>query len=168
MRLSSAAADPAASGQSETFDAPSCSEQSGHSISAVDFRSSSCSTEVKAVAIAVSRVILYVKDVARVSAFYQQHFGMKPLPGSEEGWVELSSGKRGCNIALHKAASSQKSGAAMKIVFGVSNIRKFMAEREADGLRFGPIHSPGEVEFANAKDPAGNSIQISSRGFKKP
>ena len=119
-------------------------------------------------AIAVSRVILYVKDVARVAAFYQQHLGMKPLPGSEEGWVELSSGKRGCNIALHKAASSQKSGAAMKIVFGVSNIRKFIAEREADGLRFGPIHSPGEVEFANAKDPAGNSIQISSRGFKKP
>lgn len=119
-------------------------------------------------AIAVSRVILYVKDVARVSAFYQQHFEMKPLPGSEEGWVELSSGKRSCNIALHKAASSQKGGAAMKIVFGVSNVRKFIAEREDDGLRFGPIHSPGEFEFANAKDPAGNSIQISSRGFKKP
>jgi predicted enzyme related to lactoylglutathione lyase len=120
----------------------------------------------KAVAIAVSRVILYVKDVARVAAFYQQHFGMKPLPGSEEGWVELSSGKRGCNIALHKAASSRKSGAAIKIAFGVSNVRQFIAEREAEGLRFGPIHSPGEFEFANAKDPAGNSIQISSRGFK--
>jgi predicted enzyme related to lactoylglutathione lyase len=123
---------------------------------------------VKAVTIAVSRVILYVKDVARVAAFYQQHFGMKQLPGNEEGWVELSSGKRGCNIALHKAASSQKSGAAVKVVFGVSNVRKFIAERGADGLRFGPIHSPGEFEFANAKDPAGNSIQISSRGLKKP
>jgi len=136
--------------------------------SVVDFRYSYCSTEVKAVTIAVSRVILYVKDVARVAAFYQQHFGMKQLPGNEEGWVELSSGKRGCNIALHKAASSQKSGAAVKVVFGVSNVRKFIAERGADGLRFGPIHSPGEFEFANAKDPAGNSIQISSRGLKKP
>jgi len=106
------------------------------------------------VAIPVSRVILYVKEVARVAAFYQQHFGMKPLPGNEKGWLEMSSGKRGCNIALHKAASSQKSCAAMKIVFGVSNVRKFKAEREADGLRFGPIHSPGELEFANAKDPA--------------
>jgi hypothetical protein len=56
----------------------------------------------------------------------------------------------------------------MKIVFDVSNVRKFIAEREADGLRFGPLHSPGEFEFANAKDPADNSIQISSRGFKKP
>jgi len=56
----------------------------------------------------------------------------------------------------------------MKIVFGVSNVRKFITEREADGLRFGPIYRPGDFEFANAKDPAGNSIQISSRGFKKP
>ena len=124
--------------------------------------------EVKAVAIPVSRVILYVKDVASIAAFYQQHFGLKPLPGNEEGWVELSSGKRGCNIALHKATPSQKSGAAMKVVFGVSNVRKFIAEREADGLRFGPIHSAGEFEFANAKDPAGNSIQISGRGLQKP
>src|ERR1700733_8239617 len=124
--------------------------------------------EANAVPIPVSRIILYVKDVARIAAFYQQHFGMKPLPGSEKGWVEISSGKRGCNIALHRAASSQKSGAAMKIVFGVSNVKKFKAEREADGLRFGPVHSIGEFEFANAKDPAGNSIQISSRGIQKP
>ena len=112
--------------------------------------------ESETVAIAVSRVILYVKNVARVAVFYQQHFGMKPLPGNAEGWVELSSGKRGCSIALHKAASSQKSGAAMKIVFGVSSVRKFIVEREAAGLRFGPIHSASEFEFANAKDPAGN------------
>jgi predicted enzyme related to lactoylglutathione lyase len=70
----------------------------------------------------MSRVIRYVKDVARVAAFYQQHFGMKPLSGNEEGWVELSSGNGGCNIALHKAASSQKSGAAIKIVLGVPRL----------------------------------------------
>jgi predicted enzyme related to lactoylglutathione lyase len=119
-------------------------------------------------AINVSRVILYVKDIASVAAFYQQHFGMKRLPSNEEGWVELSSGKRGCNIALHKAPSSQKSGSEIKIVFAVSNVRKFIIEHEADGLRFGPVHSPGDFEFANAKDPAGNSIQISSRGIQKP
>jgi hypothetical protein len=71
-------------------------------------RSSYRSTDVRAVAIPVSRVILYVKDVAGVAVFCQQHFGMKPLPGNEEGWVEMSSGKRGCYIALHKAASARK------------------------------------------------------------
>jgi predicted enzyme related to lactoylglutathione lyase len=119
------------------------------------------------VAIPVSRVILYVKDVAKVAAFYQRHFGMTPLPGNDEGWVELSSGKHGCNIALHKAASSQKSCAAVKIVFGVADVKKFKAECGTGGLPFGPIHQYRDFAFANAKDPAGNSIQISSRGIKR-
>jgi ankyrin repeat protein/predicted enzyme related to lactoylglutathione lyase len=113
----------------------------------------------------VTRIILYVKDLPKVADFYQRHFGMKPLPSEEPGWLELESGSGGCTIALHQAASTQKSGAAMKVVFGVSNVRQFIKEREADGLKFGPVHAPGKFEFANAKDPAGNSISISSRGL---
>jgi predicted enzyme related to lactoylglutathione lyase len=112
---------------------------------------------------AVSRVILYVKDVRTVSAFYQRHFAMTPLPGATDEWMELSGGA-GCNIALHKAAKSQKSGAAIKISFGVADVAQFKRVEEAKGLVFGPIHDLGEFSFANAKDPAGNSIQISSRG----
>jgi predicted enzyme related to lactoylglutathione lyase len=158
----------APTGQVRSSVYPTWQGGSSHSFSIVELHFTHRASESETMAIPVSRLILYVKDVARIAAFYQQHFGMKPLPGSEKGWVEISSGKRGCNIALHQAASSQKSGAAMKIVFGVSNVKKFKAEREADGLRFGPVHSPGEFEFANAKDPAGNSIQISSRGIQKP
>ncbi|MGC2491971.1 VOC family protein [Candidatus Binatus sp.] len=117
-------------------------------------------------AIPISRVILYVRDIPSVAGFYQQHFGMKPLPGQTDGWLELSSGPGGCNIALHQAASTQKSGAAIKIVFGVADVRRFKKEREDAGLKFGPIHEPADFEFANAKDPAGNSIQISNRGLK--
>lgn len=53
----------------------------------------------------------------------------------------------------------------MKIVFGVSNVRQFMKDREAEGLKLGPIHDTGTFEFANVKDPAGNAAQISSRGL---
>ena len=113
----------------------------------------------------IMRVILYVKDLPRVAQFYQKHFGMKPLPSEDAGWLELESGSGSCNIALHRAASTQKSGAAIKVVFGVSNVRQFMKEREAEGLKFGPLHNTGTFEFANIKDPAGNSIQISSRGL---
>ena len=113
----------------------------------------------------VSRIILYVKDIPKVAAFYQQFFGMRPLPGAEEGWVELGSGSGGCTVALHKASVAQKSGAAMKLVFGVADVRGFKAEKEKQGLRFGVVHSFGGIEFANAKDPAGNSIQISNRGL---
>jgi len=113
----------------------------------------------------IVRVILYVRDLPKVANFYQKHFGMKPLPSDDAGWLELESNSGDCNIALHRAASSQKSGAAIKIVFGVSNVRQFMKERETERLKFGPIHDTGTFEFANAKDPAGNSIQISSRGL---
>jgi predicted enzyme related to lactoylglutathione lyase len=113
----------------------------------------------------IARIILYVKDIPQVAAFYQKHFGFVPLPGAGKGWLELAAPEGGCNLALHQAARSQKSGAAMKIAFAVSDVRKFKAEREKNGLRFGPVHEAEDFEFANAKDPAGNSISISSRGI---
>lgn len=113
----------------------------------------------------IARIILYVKDISKVAAFYQRHFGLQPLPSSEPGWLELVGAPCSCSLALHQASSAQKSGAAVKIVFGVADVRRFKAECEQAGLPFGPIHSFGDFEFANAKDPAGNSIQISSRGL---
>jgi predicted enzyme related to lactoylglutathione lyase len=114
----------------------------------------------------IARVILYVRDLPRVSAFYERFFGMHPLPGASDGWVELAGGSGGCTIALHKAAVTQKSGAAMKLVFGVADVRAFKSEKEKEGLKFGVVHDVGSFQFSNAKDPAGNSIQISSRGLK--
>lgn len=117
-------------------------------------------------AIPIVRAILYVKDIPKVADFYQRHFGMTPIPSNEKGWLEMTGEPGGCTIALHQASVSQKSGAAIKLVFGVADVRRFKSERELQGLKFGPVHSPGNFEFANAKDPAGNSIQISSRGLK--
>ena len=116
----------------------------------------------------ITRVILYVKDVPRVAAFYERHFGMRPLPGGTDKWTELASPAGGCMISLHKASVKQKSGAAMKLVFGVADVRGFKSAKEKDGLIFGVVHEVDEGdghEFSNAKDPAGNSICISSRGI---
>ena len=55
----------------------------------------------------------------------------------------------------------------MGIVFAVSDVRGFKAERESAGLKFGVVHKADGFEFANAKDPAGNSISISSRGIAR-
>jgi predicted enzyme related to lactoylglutathione lyase len=120
----------------------------------------------------VGRIILYVRDIPKVAAFYQQHFGMTPMPGAAKGWLELASPAGGCTVALHQAAVSQKSGAAMKLVFAVEDVRGFKAARAIEGLEFGPVHNVGGdeqtagFEFANAKDPAGNAISISSRGMR--
>jgi predicted enzyme related to lactoylglutathione lyase len=113
----------------------------------------------------IARIILYVRDIEKVAAFYQKDFGLKALPGAEDGWLEIGSPNGTCAIALHQAAASQKRASEIKIVFGVEDVRKFRAEREAAGLRFGVVHTSRNHEFCNARDPAGNSIQVSSRGI---
>jgi catechol 2,3-dioxygenase-like lactoylglutathione lyase family enzyme len=124
---------------------------------------------MKVPSVAIARVILYVKDVEGVAAFYQRHFGMLPLPGGSDQWTELKSAAGGSLISLHKASVKQKSGAAMKLVFGVADVRAFKSAREKEGLLFGVVHDVKAEghEYANAKDPAGNSISISSRGMKR-
>jgi len=117
-------------------------------------------------AIPVSSVLLYVKDVAKVAQFYVEHFGYLEEPGSTAGYRVLSAGK-GCAITVHQAAKSQSSGAAVKIVFAVADVPKFIAERAAAGLRFGTIHEAEGYFFSNAKDPASNSISVSSRVFRR-
>jgi hypothetical protein len=93
----------------------------------------------------ISRIILYVRNIPKVAAFYQNHFGLSPLPNRTAGWVELAGPNGGCAIALHQAAKSQKSGAAMKIVFAVKDVKGFVAERKRAGLEFGPVHEAGTM-----------------------
>jgi hypothetical protein len=53
----------------------------------------------------------------------------------------------------------------MKLVFAVTDVEAFVRTKEQEGLKFGVIHRPHGFEFSNAKDPAGNSISVSSRGL---
>jgi predicted enzyme related to lactoylglutathione lyase len=119
----------------------------------------------------IARVILYVRNLPKVAAFYQQVFAMHPLPGGTQNWLELASSSGGCAIALHQASVSQKGGAAMKLVFAIHDVSGFKRAKEKYGVKFGVVHQAVEegakFEFANAKDPAGNSISISSRGLAK-
>ena len=116
----------------------------------------------------LSRVILYVRDIEKVAAFYVEMFGMERVLSEEAGWLELKSPGRGCRIALHQASKGQKSGAAVKLVFGVKDVRAFRDAAALRGLKFGAVHvvrTGSGHEFSNGKDPAGNSISISSRGM---
>jgi hypothetical protein len=87
----------------------------------------------------LSRIILYVRDIGEVAAFYQTHFSLQPLPGAEDGWLELGAPRGGRRIALRQAATSQKRGSEIKIVFAVKDVARFVAQRTAAGLKFGVI-----------------------------
>ena len=113
----------------------------------------------------ISRIILFVRDVPAVAAFYQRHFGLKPIDSAEDGWLELSAG--GCNLALHRATttSRERGRSPAKIVFAVADVHGAKTAFAKDGLKFGKVHEVNGFAFANARDPEGNPIQISSRGL---
>ena len=114
----------------------------------------------------ISRIILFVRDIEKVAAFYEKHFGLEPLDRSEDGWLELSAG--GCNLALHRAPmeSRERGRSPAKIVFAVSDVHAAREQFAAKGLKFGKVHEVEGFAFSNARDPEGNPIQISSRGLK--
>ncbi|HGL6714611.1 VOC family protein [Burkholderia contaminans] len=114
----------------------------------------------------LSRILLYAKDVQRTCAFYEQHFGFACQFDADGRIAELTSPHGGSIIMVHQAGKGVKSGqASVKLVFDVENIEAFKQERAREGLEFGVSHQADGYGFANAKDPDGNSISISSRSF---
>ena len=116
----------------------------------------------------LGRVLLYVHDIDAVAEFYTLHFGFRIQREAGDRVVELESpsGAR-TSIMLHPLGRGRKSGqSTVKLVFDVHDVEAFRARAAERGLEFGGIHTADGYAFANAKDPAGNSISISSRAFR--
>ncbi len=112
-------------------------------------------------------IIIYSRDMERAATFYHRHFGFETTGEVVEGLIELRSTAGGAGILIHKAAKSVKLGqVVVKLSFHVQDIPAFIAKAASEGLSFGTIHKADGYEFANAKDPDGNSISISSRAFR--
>ena len=117
----------------------------------------------------LGRVLIYTKKIDEMAAFYSRHFGYRVIRADHDRLVELKPRAPGLTILLHPAAARQKeSQVLVKLVFDVEDVEAFCARASADGLRFGKIHQADGYVFANAKDPSGNSIQVSGRAFAAP
>lgn len=113
----------------------------------------------------LTRILLYVRDVEETARFYTTLFGFEAMRAEDDRIVELVNPRGGANLMLHPAAKSQKLGqSAVKLVFSVEDVEAFCAGSADKGLPFGPIHRTAHYAFANAKDPDGNSVSVSSRG----
>ncbi|MDD9982423.1 MAG: VOC family protein [Gammaproteobacteria bacterium] len=117
----------------------------------------------------LGRILLYVHDMETVAEFYARHFGFQihRMPGDRI--VELENpGGSGTDIVLHPLGRGRKSGQTVaKLVFDVADVDAFCARAARRGLAFGAIHEGDGYAFANAKDPAGNSVSVSSRAFRR-
>lgn len=118
-------------------------------------------------AIPLGTIIIYARDMKKTALFYSRHFGFETTGEVVEGLIELRSTVGGAGILIHQAAKSVKLGqVTVKLSFHVQDIEAFSAKAAAEGLVFGPAHQANGYRFANAKDPDGNSISISSRAFR--
>ena len=118
----------------------------------------------------LGRILIYTRKTDEMVAFYTTHFGyaVRNLPGDR--LVELAPPDLGgVALLLHPLAKGQTAGQVLvKLVFDVPDVVGFCAAAADKGLRFGTVHSAEGYHFANAKDPAGNPVQVSSRAFSAP
>ncbi|SCB12716.1 VOC family protein [Rhizobium hainanense] len=115
----------------------------------------------------LGRITLYVRDVETTVSFYERYFGFRPLRLEGDRIVEMLASDGGANLLIHPAGKAQKMGQVLvKLVFDVEHVEAFRARCAERGLEFGPVHQADGYVFANAKDPSGNPIAISSRAFR--
>lgn len=96
--------------------------------------------------------------------FYCEHFGYKPLQVEGDRIIELRPQETGIILLLHPIGKGRKQGQTQtKLVFTHSDVPGFCAERARKGLVFGPLHRAEGYVFANAKDPSGNTVNVSGR-----
>jgi len=116
----------------------------------------------------LGRLVLYVRDVEATISFYETHFGYRAMQRDGDSIIELIADDGGADLMIHPAGKAQKMGQVLvKLVFDVEDVDEFCTASTAKGLEFGPIHQADGYQFANARDPDGNSISISSRAFRR-
>ena len=116
----------------------------------------------------LGRILLYVRDIDTVAEFYARHFGFRIHREEGDRVVELeSSADAGANIMLHPLGRGRKGGQTVaKLIFDVPDVEAFCSRAAEHGLSFGAVHMADGYVFANARDPAGNAISISSRAYR--
>ena len=116
----------------------------------------------------LNRIVLYARDVEATVAFYEKHFGFQVLRLPGDRIVELVARSGGANIMVHAAAKGVRTGqVTVKLVFDVEDVSGFCQTSAGNGLIFGAEHQADGYSYANAKDPCGNNITVSSRAFRK-
>jgi len=117
----------------------------------------------------LGRIMIFTDKTDEMVAFYGTHFGYQVVETSADDLVELHPRGPGLPLVLHPAGARKQDGQAlMKLVFDVADVAGFCAAAAAKGLAFGKIYQMDGYAFANAKDPAKNPIQVSSRYARSP
>ncbi len=111
----------------------------------------------------MARVILFVRDIKLVAAFYRDTLGLEQKICSDDpkDWQEFVAGN--VTIGLHVSDAPKPRRIATKIVFYTSDVKTARQQLEARGAKLGRVLKAEEFEFCNGTDPEGNPFSVSSR-----
>jgi predicted enzyme related to lactoylglutathione lyase len=88
----------------------------------------------------MNRVILFVNDVPKCTAFYRDVLGLQQTGYADEGWVPFDAG--GCLLTLHKATPGKRPSEgtrSVQIVFKVSDVAAARESLIAKGVDMGKL-----------------------------
>jgi catechol 2,3-dioxygenase-like lactoylglutathione lyase family enzyme len=116
----------------------------------------------------MAQTIVFVENVARMQAFYQDTLGL-PVITAEPGWVQLDAG--GVVLALHAIKAGrrlpepppERVDACIKLCFHADDVDGARAALIAAGVGMREVHRHGDVAFCDGLDPEGNVFQITTR-----
>ncbi|KIC49609.1 VOC family protein [Tateyamaria sp. ANG-S1] len=112
----------------------------------------------------LSSLVLYTSRMEEMAQFYTDHFGYTAHIQDGDRVVELHPPGDGITLLLHQMGKGRKQGQVLvKLVFAIEDVAAFCDAASTKGLEFGSLHKADGYVFANAKDPAGNSISVSGR-----
>lgn len=123
-------------------------------------------------AMALTRVIIFVGDVEKCAKFYGDVFGFNVLPQTYTPgeWAELDTGA--CPVALHKAYGqggapidkpTGSTRSAHKIVFYAEDVSAKREELIARGAKMGEVQTFGTLVLCDGQDVEGHVFQICNR-----
>ncbi len=118
--------------------------------------------------IAMTRVIPYVRDIARVKGFYETHFAFRTIEEIDGEWAVLLAGR--IELALHLAGKPFRgvpivaASSNCKLVFTVdSDLLELRRKLESAGVPVGTIkrYQGFAYSLCDGRDPEGNVFQLS-------
>jgi len=104
-------------------------------------------------------IILFVKDMKAVTAFYRDVVGLRPdkeHPFPEHRFFRFNTGA--CKLCLHSA--SKPNEGRQKIGFHVESVNAVHQELKAKGLRLRKLENENGLACFDISDPEGNRIQF--------
>lgn len=104
-------------------------------------------------------VMLFVKDMKNVIAFYKDVVGLTPdeeQPFPEHRFYRFDTGE--CKLCLHSA--SKPNEGRQKIVFHVESVSDVHKGLKEKGLRLRPLDNDDGLACFDIKDPEKNRIQF--------